>query len=53
MVVPKKKRMSVYNCVDHRQLNKRSEFGVCPLPGVSKLIDCLGQSHFITTVDLN
>ena len=52
IVLVKKKDGSLRLCVDYRRLNGVSETDAYPLPRVDEVIDRLGKSCFITTMDL-
>ena len=43
---------SVRLCVDYRRLNGVSETDANPMPRIDELIDRLGKSCFISTIDL-
>ena len=47
-----KKDGSVRLCVDYRQLNGESESDAYPMPRIDEVIDKLGKSSFISTIDL-
>ena len=52
LVPVKKKDSSLRLCVDYRKLNSLSKVDPYPMPRVDDLIDRVGQSPFITTLDL-
>ena len=52
IVLVKKKDGSLRLCVDYRRLNGVSEADAYPMPRVDYLIDRLGKSCFISTMDL-
>lgn len=52
MVLVKKKDGSLRLCVAYRQLNAVSEGDAYPMPSIDELIDKLGKSCYITTIDL-
>ena len=52
VVLVRKKDGSVRLCVDYRRLNGVSESDAYPMPRIDELIDKLGKSSFISTIDL-
>ena len=52
VVLVKKKDGSMRLCVDYRRLNGVSETDAYPMPRIDELIDRLGKSCFISTIDL-
>ncbi|XP_026050763.1 uncharacterized protein LOC113037671 [Carassius auratus] len=52
VLVPKKDG-SIRFCIDFRYLNSVSQFDSYPTPRISDLIDRLGQSKYLTTMDLS
>jgi len=52
MVVVKKKDGKLRICVDYRKLNQITQVDAYPMPRVEELLDSVGQSTFITTLDL-
>uniref|UniRef100_A0A8C1KT19 Gypsy retrotransposon integrase-like protein 1 n=1 Tax=Cyprinus carpio TaxID=7962 RepID=A0A8C1KT19_CYPCA len=52
VLVPKKDG-SIRFCIDIRYLNSVSQFDSYPTPRISDLIDRLGQSKYLTTMDLS
>ena len=52
IVLVKKKDGSIRLCVDYRRLNGVSTADAYPMPRIDELIDRLGKSHYITTIDL-
>ena len=52
MVLVKKKDGSLRLCVDFRRLNQVSECDAYPMPRIDDLIDRVGKSAFISTLDL-
>ena len=47
-----KKDVSTRMCMDYRKLNAITQAIPYPLPHIEELIDGIGQSTFITTLDL-
>ena len=47
-----KKDKSLRICVDYRKLNCQSQADAYPMPRIDDLIDGLGRSHYISTLDL-
>lgn len=49
-----KKDGTVRFCADYRQLNAATQSNAYPMPRVhvDELLDCLGSSQFLTTLDL-
>ena len=52
VVLVKKKDGSMRLCVDYRRLNGVSEADAYPMPRIDELIDRLGKSCYISTMDL-
>ena len=52
MVMVRKKDGSFRFCIDYRQLNEVTKLDTYPLPRVDDLLDQLGESRFVTTLDL-
>ena len=52
IVLVTKKDKSLRLCVDYRKLNKQSQPDAYPMPRIDDLIDGLGRSHYISTLDL-
>ena len=52
VVLIKKKDGSIHLCVDYRRLNAASSADEYPMPRIDELIDNLGDSCFISTIDL-
>ena len=52
MVIVKKKDGSNRICVDYRKLNSRTKFDAYPMPRIDDLLDAIGQSPYLTTIDL-
>ena len=52
IVLVKKKDGSMRLCVDHRRLNQISRSDAYPMPRVDDLIDRVGKSTYISTLDL-
>ena len=52
MVLVKKKDGSLRLRVDYRRLNQISVYDAYPMPRVDDLIDTVGKSAFISTLDL-
>lgn len=52
IVLVTKKDGSLRICVDYRKLNKSSQTDAYPMPRIDDLIDGLGNSQFISTLDL-
>ena len=53
IVLVDKKDKSLRVCVDYRKLNAVSEGDVYPMPRVDELIDKVGQSKYISALDLS
>ena len=51
VVLVKKKDGTMRLCVDYRRLNDVSESDAYPMPRIDELIDRLGKSCFITTIN--
>ena len=52
MVVVKKKDGKLRICIDYRKLNQVTQVDAYPMPRIEDLMDPVGQSQFITTLDL-
>ena len=52
MVIVKKKDGKARICIDYRKLNAVTEGDAYPMPRIDNILDDLGQSQFITTLDL-
>ena len=52
IVLVKKSDGSLRLCVDYRRLNQVSQFDAYPMPRVEELIDRIGKSKYISTMDL-
>ena len=39
-------------CVDYRKLNATSKFDAYPIPRIDEMLDAVGQSEYLTTLDL-
>ena len=52
MVVVRKKDGTARICIDYRQLNSVTDIDAYPLPRIEDILDAIGQSKFITTLDL-
>ena len=52
MVVVKKKDGKLRICIDYRKLNQVTQVDAYPMPRIEDLLDSVGQSQFITTLDL-
>ena len=52
MVVVKKKNGSLRICIDYRKLNQVTQADAYPIPWIEDLLDFVGQSTYITTLDL-
>ena len=52
IVLVKKKDGTMRMCVDYRRLKEHSRTDAYPMPRVDDLIDSLGKSKYITTLDL-
>ena len=52
IVLVKKKDGSLRMCVDYRRLNAIADADAYPMPRVDDMIDALGKSKYITTLDL-
>ena len=52
MVVVHKKDGSAQICVDYRQLNSITDMDAYPLPRMEDILDAIGTSQYITTLDL-
>ncbi|XP_064399260.1 uncharacterized protein LOC135345747 [Halichondria panicea] len=52
IVLVTKKDKSLRICVDYRKLNCQSQADAYPMPRIDDLIDGLGRSHYISTLDL-
>ena len=52
ILLVKKKDGSMRLCVDYRRLNQISRSDAYLMPRVDDLIDCVGKSTYISTLDL-
>ena len=52
MVVVHKKDRTARICIDYRRLNSVTDMDAYPLPRIEDILDAIGQSRFITTLDL-
>ena len=52
IVVVKKKDGTNRICVDYRKLNATSKFDAYPKPRIDEMLDAVGQSEYLTTLDL-
>lgn len=52
LVIVKKKYGGIRLCVDYRKLNQVTKFDAYPMPRIEELLDRIGNTHFITTLDL-
>ena len=52
MVVVKKKDGKLRICIDYRKLNQVTQVDAYSMPRSEDLLDSVGQSQFITTLDL-
>ena len=52
MVIVKKKDGTNRICVDYRKLNSWTKFDAYPMPRIDDLLDAIGQSPYLTTIDL-
>ena len=52
MVVVKKKDGKLRICIDYMNLNQVTQVNTYPMPRSEDLLDSVGQSQFITTLDL-
>ena len=52
IVVVKKKDKKLRICVDYRKQNQFTETDAYPMPRIEELLDSVGQSKYITTIDL-
>ena len=52
IVVVQKKDGSNRLCIDYRKLNARTKFDAYPMPRIDEMLDAIGQSQYITTLDL-
>ena len=51
-VIVTKKDGEVRLCIDYRRLSAVTKFGAYPMPRIDKLLDRVGNAHFISTLDL-
>ena len=51
-MIIKKKDRSNQICVDYRRLNAKTKFDAYPVPRIDDLLDNIGQSKCLTTLDL-
>ena len=52
MVVVKKKDGKLRICIDYMNLSQVTQVNAYPMPRSEDLLDSVGQSQFITTLDL-
>ena len=52
LVIVKKKDGSNRICVDYWKLNAKTKFDAYPMPRIDDLLDNIGQSKYLTTLDL-
>lgn len=52
IVVVGKKDGSNRICVDYRKLNAQTKFDAYPMPRIDEMLDAIGQSQYLTTLDL-
>ena len=52
IVVVRKKDNSLRICIDYRQLNKVTRVDAYPMPLIEDLLNAVGQSQYVTTLDL-
>ena len=52
LVIVKKKDGSNRICIDYRRLNAKTKFDAYPMPRIDDLLDNIGQSKYLTTLDL-
>ena len=52
MVIIKKKDDTIRLCVDYRKLNAETALDAYPMPRVDDILDQVGQTKYITTLDL-
>ena len=52
IVVVKKKDGTNRICVDYQKLNATSKFDAYPMPRIDEMLDAVGQSEYLTTLDL-
>ena len=52
LVIVKKKDGSNRICVDYRRLNAKTKFDAYPMPKINDLLDYIGQSKYLTMLDL-
>ena len=53
IVVVKKKDGSNRICVDYRKLNAQTKFDAYPMPRIDEMLDAVGKSQYLTTLDLS
>ena len=51
MVVQKKDRSNRI-CVEYRKLNSTTKFDAYPMPRIDEMLDAVGKSKYLTTLDL-
>ena len=51
-MIVKKKDGSNRICVDYRRLNTKTKFDAHPMPRIDDLLDNIGQTKYLTTLDL-
>ena len=52
IVVVQKKDGSNRICVDYRKLNSTTKFDAYPMPRIDEMLDAVGKSNYLTTLDL-
>ena len=52
IVVVQKKDGSNQICVDYRKLNSTTKFDAYPMPRIDEMLDAVGKSKYLTTLDL-
>ena len=52
LVIVSKKDGGIRLCVDYRKLNQNTKFDAYPMPRIEEMLDKIGNSRFITTLDL-
>ena len=52
IVIVKKKDQDIRLCIDYRKVNAKTKFDAYPMPRIDEMLDNIGQSHYITTLDL-
>ena len=51
-MVVQKKDGSNRICVDYRKLNSTTKFDAYPMPRIDEMLDTVGKSNYLTTLDL-